>query len=109
MQFCQPFIRRVCTERCWPGDLPQRPQPMPNPKPKPKPARVKQDVEEAEATNRWCIFTREVMRFQWTYRLTYWRLAYRQIEDTRIDGGPRSVPPNGWPDVRAPPPNLWDD
>ena len=116
MRFCQPCLSWVCVERCWPGDhinqcwdcLPQRPQPMPNPKPKPKPARVKQDIEEAEATNRWCIFTREMMRFQRTYRLTYWRLAYRQIEDKRIDDGPRSVPPNGWPDVRAPPPNLWD-
>ena len=72
-EFCQPCLRWVCTERFWPGDhfekcwdcLPQRPQPMP--KPKPKPARVRQDIEEAEATNRWCIFTREMMRFQGTF------------------------------------------
>ena len=112
-EFCQPCIRWVCTERCWPGDhinqcwgcVPQRPQPMPNPKPKPKPARGKQDIEEAETTNRWCILTREMMRFQ----TTCWRLAYKRIVDKRIDGGPRLVLPNGWPDVRAPPPNLWDD
>ena len=33
----------------------------------------------------------------------------RTIVDKRIDGGPRSVPPNDWPDVRAPPPQAWDD
>ena len=110
-RFCQSCLNWVCVERCWPGDhinqcwdcLPQRPQPMPNPKPKPKPARVKQDIEEAEATNRWCIFTRKMMRF-WR---TCWRYAYRQTVDKRI--GARRVPPNDWPDVCAPPPLPWDD
>ena len=95
-QFCQPCLRWVCAERCWPGDhfnqcwdcLPQRPQLKPN----------------AEATNRWRIYTREMMRFQ----RTCWRYAYRQIVDKLI--GARRVPPNDWPAGPTPSPSdLWDE
>ena len=66
--------------------------------------RIKQDIEEAEGTNRWCIFTRKMMRF-WR---TCWIYAYRQIVDKRI-GARRAV---AWDEPEAPAvagPGAWDD
>ena len=65
----------------------------------------------------WCSFgnilarrsLREMLGYRGRIRNEPLAHAYRQIVDKRIDGGPRLVPPNDWPDVRAPPPNLWDD
>ena len=71
-RFCQPCLRWVCTERCWPGDhfnncwdcLPQRSQLKPN----------------AEATIPWRIFARKMNRFAGVC-LIY---AYRRINPRRV-------------------------
>ena len=92
-RFCQPCLRWVCTERCWPGDhfdkcwdcLPQRPQ-------------LK---HSAVATIRWRIIARKMKRFAGVCLIhSYLRINPRRVAPLFEDD---------WPAGRTPPPVPWGD